>query len=88
MSLFNKSTDEMIQKKIRKFIKKNFPLRRPLDDDDSFLEKGIIDSSGVLELVGFIESTFDIEVEDDELIPENLDSVNKIVTFVKKKQES
>ena len=73
---------------IRKFISHNFLLRDGLDslrDDDSLLEKGIIDSTGVLELVSFIEETFDIRVEDDELIPDNLDSINKLVLYVGRK---
>jgi len=49
------------------------------------LEKGIIDSTGVLELVGYLESTYDIKVEDEELIPENLDSVKNIVAYLEKK---
>jgi len=55
------------------------------NDDDSFLEKGIIDSTGVLELVGFIEETFNIKIEDEELIPENLDSLDKLNLYIKKK---
>lgn len=87
MSYLKGENELSIQKKIHKFIKQNFPMKNALNNDDSFLEKGIIDSSGVLELVGFIESTFNIEIEDDELIPDNLDSVNKIIQFVKKKLE-
>ena len=62
-------------------------LENPEDlvDDESMLEKGIIDSTGVLELVAFIESTFDIKVEDEELIPENLDSIKNIVSFLERK---
>jgi acyl carrier protein len=86
MFFSRKSKNDNIQEKINKFIKNNFPLRKPLDDDDSFIEKGIIDSTGILELVEFIESTFDIEIKDDELIPENLDSVNKIINFINKKK--
>jgi len=57
-----------------------------LRDDDSFLEKGIIDSTGVLELVAFIEENFGIKVEDEELIPENLDSIDNLVTFINSKK--
>jgi acyl carrier protein len=73
---------------IRKFISQNFLLRNgpdSLKDDDSLLEKGIIDSTGVLELVSFVEETFDIRVEDEELIPDNLDSINKLVLYVGRK---
>ena len=55
MNIIKKTDNTTIKTKIKKFIMKNFPLRRKLDDDDSFLDKGIIDSSGVLELVEFIE---------------------------------
>jgi acyl carrier protein len=54
-------------------------------DDSSFLEDGIIDSVGVLELVAFIEETFGFRVEDEELIPENFDSIDKLVTYVELK---
>jgi len=56
-----------------------------LTDDASLLDKGIIDSTGVLELVGFIEQTFGITVEDDELVPANLDSVQNLTSYVTKK---
>lgn len=54
-------------------------------DDASFLEKGIIDSTGVLELVTFVEETFKISVKDRELIPDNFDSLNKLSAFVTQK---
>ncbi|MFC2061060.1 acyl carrier protein [Elusimicrobiota bacterium] len=59
-----------------------------LSDDDSFLEKGIVDSTGILELVGFIEETFKVRFEDDELAPDNLDSINNIEGFVSRKQNN
>jgi acyl carrier protein len=58
-----------------------------LKDSNSLLEMNIIDSTGVLELVGFIEETFEITIEDDELIPENLDSLDKIENYIKRKQQ-
>ena len=56
-----------------------------LNDDDSFLEKGVIDSTGVLELVNFIEETFNINVEDEDLVPDDLDSLNKLTFYIRKK---
>jgi len=56
-----------------------------LEDTTSFLEEGIIDSTGVLELVGFIEEEFSIVVEDEELIPENLDSIYNVTAYLEKK---
>lgn len=56
-----------------------------LEDEVSLLDTGIIDSTGVLELVSFIEEEFGIEVKDEELVPENLDSLAKIAAFIEKK---
>ena len=56
-----------------------------LNDEDSFFEKGIIDSTGVLELVSFVEKSFNVKFEDEELIPDNLDSINKVSDFILKK---
>jgi acyl carrier protein len=73
---------------IRNFIVENFlfgDTANPLNDEDSFLENGIIDSTGVLELVSHLEETFKIKVEDEELIPDNLDSIAKVVTYLERK---
>lgn len=56
-----------------------------LSDSGSLLELGIIDSTGVLELVGFLEETFAIAVEDDDLTPDNLDSIDNLVNYIQKK---
>jgi acyl carrier protein len=56
-------------------------------DDTSFLDEGIIDSTGVIELVTYIEIAFEIKVEDEEIIPDNLDSINKLVDFIHVKLE-
>lgn len=72
----------------RKFVSRNFKYTDDfgsLNDDDSFMANGIIDSTGVLELVYFIEDTFSISVEDNELVPDNLDSVNKVAAYVYRK---
>ena len=58
------------------------------DDDDSFLEEGIVDSIGVLELVAFVDESFGVEVEDHEVTPDNFDSVNKLTAYVQRKQTS
>ncbi len=73
---------------LQEFIKETFLFGQEItfNDDDSFLEMGIIDSTGVLELVMFLESNFNISVADDELVPENLDSINNIVHFVDAKR--
>lgn len=55
------------------------------EDGDSFLGKGIIDSTGILELLEFIEGKFQIHVEDEEVVPDNLDSLDKLSSFIHKK---
>jgi len=76
-----------IEQEVRKFIERNFILdgNDPLQDEDSLLEKGIIDSTGVLELVAFLEETYHFKIEDEELIPENLDSIKNISQFIRNK---
>ena len=77
-----------IESQIRQFVTDNFLFGRKgvtLGADDSLLEMGLIDSTGVLELVSFIESAFKIKVQDDDLVPENLDSINRLTSFVDSK---
>jgi acyl carrier protein len=78
---------ENIKAKIRSFIVENFLFGddNGLKEDTSFLDEGIIDSTGVLELVTYLEEEFEIEVEDEELIPENLDSINNIAVYLEGK---
>jgi acyl carrier protein len=56
-----------------------------VNGDTSFLESGLIDSTGVLELVAFLEEQFHIKVEDEDLIPANLDSIDALTRFVERK---
>jgi acyl carrier protein len=78
---------EAIKIKVRNFIVDNFLFGQAngLLDDTSFLEAGILDSTGVLEVVGFLEGQFGIRVDDDELTPENLDSIASIAGYVSHK---
>jgi len=71
----------------RAFVTSNFFVAEPqsLADTDSLLDAGIIDSTGVLELIGFIEQKFGITVADEELVPENLDSIACLAAFVRRK---
>ena len=77
-----------IQDEVRQFIVKNFYVADAagLADDASLLDKGVIDSTGVLEVVAHLESTYGIKVDDAELLPENLDSIARISAFVEKKK--
>ena len=76
-----------IAPKISRFITDNLVLGRSVDvaGAPSFLEAGIIDSTGVLELVQFLEETWDFSVKDEEMVPENLDSLAKLEAFVLRK---
>ena len=77
-----------MRNELRKFIIDNFLFGKDsfeFSDDDSFIERGLIDSSGVLELVGFLEDTYRIKVQDNELVPENLDSINKLLRYLDRK---
>ena len=60
-------------------------LNARIGDDTSFLDSGLIDSTGVLELVDFLEEEFGIEVEDSELVPDNLDSIGNLVRYLESK---
>jgi acyl carrier protein len=76
-----------VRKIIREFVISNFLFgsANGLQDHTSFLNEGIIDSTGVLELVSFVENEFSIQMDDDELIPENLDSINNIADYLLRK---
>jgi len=75
------------KQKIKEFIIENFLFGNDegLKDDTSFLEEGIIDSTGILELVNYLEEEFEISVDDEELIPENLDSIDNVTAYLTKK---
>jgi acyl carrier protein len=80
--------DHQIEQQIRTFITENFLFGESgdgLKNTDSLLEKGVIDSTGVLELVAFLEEKYGIKVNDEELMPENLDSINNIANYINKK---
>lgn len=73
--------------KVREFVVENFLFGdgESLKPDTSFLEEGIIDSTGILELVMFLEETYGIKIEDDELVPENLDNLRNMGAFLERK---
>jgi acyl carrier protein len=77
------------QQEIRTFIIDNFMFGQAPDalgDHQSFLETGVIDSTGVLELIAFLEQQYEISVDDHEVIPANLDSVAQLVAFIDRKR--
>jgi acyl carrier protein len=82
---------EAIEQEVRRFLQDNFPLSADgvdLAGDDSLIEVGVIDSTGVLELIGFIEEHYEVEIADEEVLPENLDSITNITRFVGEKTAS
>jgi acyl carrier protein len=77
-----------MKKTIRQYILENLLFTEDesvLQDDDSFIDGGIIDSTGVMEIILFIEETYGIRVNDNEMLPVNLDSVDNLATFVQRK---
>ena len=81
--------ESTILKEVREYVVENFLLGKEgdeLSDSESFLESGLIDSTGILELIAFLEETFDVEIEDEEMIPENLDSVQRVTHFIASKK--
>jgi acyl carrier protein len=79
-----------VKEQIRAFIAENFLFNLDgfaLSDDASFLDEGVVDSTGTLELVMFAEETFGIVVGDHEIEPENFDSVNKLATYIARKSD-
>ena len=77
-----------IKEQIRQYLAQNFLFSDngfDLGDDVSFLEEGIVDSTGVLELVLFAEETFNVTVDDEEIVPDNFDTVNSLAAFIQRK---
>ena len=78
-----------VEKKVRSFIEDNFLFRddrATLSDSESMIDAGLIDSTGILELVAYLETEFSIRMADAEIVPANLDSIKAIVAYVKSKQ--
>jgi len=74
--------------KVREFVLKNYLFtteQSALKSEDSFMKSGIMDSTGILEMIMFLHDEFGVDVMDDEMVPENLDSVNNVVAFLDKK---
>lgn len=77
-----------VKDQIKQYLAENFMFSDDgyqLSDSASFLEEGVVDSTGVLELVMFVEETFDVTVEDEEIVPENFDSVAQLAEYIHRK---
>lgn len=78
-----------IEARVRAFILENYLFTTEtsaVNDDESLTERGIIDSTGIMELIFFIEESFGVVVADEEMLPENLDSVRRIAAFIQRKR--
>lgn len=77
-----------VARRVRRFIEENFLMGgdSPFGDGDSLMRHHVLDSTGFLELVSFLETAFDIHVEDLEMVPENLDSLHAIEAYVARKR--
>ncbi|MCC5858727.1 MAG: acyl carrier protein [Ectothiorhodospiraceae bacterium] len=78
-----------LEQKIKGYILENYLFTddpSALASDDSLLDRGIVDSTGILEVIMFLEEEFGVSVEDEEMVPENLDSVRNLVAFVQRKR--
>jgi len=82
-------SNQDVRQSIRKHVMENYLFTSDdseLDDGDSLMLRGIIDSTGALEVILFLEETFGITVDEEEMIPENLDSVDQIVAYLARKR--
>lgn len=80
---------EGVRERIAEFVVNDLLLgddSRLPDGDASLLEAGVIDSTGILELIEFLESEFGVQVQDNETVPENLDGINRVADYVQRKQ--
>jgi len=83
---------EPLTQELRKYIIDNFLFgeasgRFAFSNEDSFQERGIVDSTGVLELVCHLQERYGLVIEDEELVPDNLDSVSRVASFVERKRQ-
>ena len=81
--------EKEIKSKVREFLIGNFFLNTrtiSIDDNTSLMENGIVDSTGILEVVTYLQTDFEIEILDEEIVPENLDSLNNMARFIEHNQ--
>ena len=82
-------SSQSLEQEVRRFVVENFLFGEDdgsLQLEDSFLDSGVIDSTGVLELVTFLEQQYEIKINDTELVPDNLDSISRVSSFIRRKQ--
>jgi acyl carrier protein len=78
-----------VQQRVRRFVIENFYVSDPseIGDDTLLVTTGVVDSTGMLELIGFLETEFGIRIEDREMTPENLESIERMAAFVERKRQ-
>ncbi len=74
---------QAVEQQIRAFIQKNFFSSDAFTDEDSLFQKGIVDSTGVLEVVAFVEETFKVKVKDQDLVPDNFETIARLARYVR-----
>ena len=82
---------DRLRSRVSGFVVENFLFgdeRKLIGDEDSFIRTGVIDSTGILELIEFLEDAFDIRITSEETVPQNLDGVNRVVRFIMAKRAS
>jgi len=79
-----------VRERVRQFIVENFYVSDPseLADDSLLVTSGVIDSTGMLEMIAFVETEFGIRIDDEEMTPENLESISRIAAFVARKRSA
>jgi len=80
-----------IEEKVKNFISENIlfsDIGYPFNENDSFLEKGVVDSMNVMEIVAFVEDTFGVNISDSDIVPSNFDSISNITKFIEKKKSA
>jgi len=85
----SKAPDDGVAHRVRKFIVDNFFVSDPstLQDDESLITGGFVDSTGLLEVIAFLESEYGIRIDEREMVPDNLETVDRIVAFVANKRQ-
>jgi acyl carrier protein len=78
--------ETVVAERVRKFLNRQFPLTKGVNDDHPLLQGGLVDSLAILEVVSFLEGEFNISVADEELLPENFGTVHNLAQFVTNKQ--
>jgi acyl carrier protein len=84
------SSQNSVKGILKQFITDNYLMAsgfERIEENDSFMERGLIDSTGILELLEFVEETFTIRIEDEEVVPENLDSLERLTSFIESKMK-